>query len=53
MRILKSIETGMINALENPFGACIGAAWWILCLGTGTWLLRGVLNFVFQINGLN
>ena len=53
MTILKSIETGIVGALENPLGACLGAAWWILCLGTGTWTLRGVLNFVFRINGLS
>tara|TARA_B100001094_G_C18047901_1_gene728442 strand:- start:85 stop:246 length:162 start_codon:yes stop_codon:yes gene_type:complete len=52
MKILKNIETGIINTLEDPFGACIGAAWWILCLGVGAAILRGVINFVFQLNGL-
>ena len=52
MRVLRSIESGIVNALENPLGACIGASWWILCLGAGMWLLRGVINFVFRINGL-
>ena len=53
MVILENIKTGIVNALKDPLGACVGAAWWILCLGLGTWVLRGVLNFVFQINGLN
>ena len=53
MVILKNIETGIINALEDTLGACIGAAWWILCLGVGTAILRGVTNFVFRINGLS
>ena len=52
MKILKNIETGIANALEDPFGACLGAAWWILCLGVGAWVLRMTTNFVFQLNGL-
>ena len=53
MVILENIKTGIVNALKDPLGACFGAAWWILCLGLGAWVLRGVLNFVFHLNGLS
>tara|TARA_Y100001963_G_C6632940_1_gene377156 strand:+ start:237 stop:536 length:300 start_codon:yes stop_codon:yes gene_type:complete len=53
MVIINNIKTGIVNALKDPLGACFGAAWWILCLGLGAWVLQGVLGFVFQINGLN
>ncbi len=51
MQIVDNIKTGIVSALQNQLGACLGVAYWILCLGLGAWTVQWVTNFVFRING--
>tara|TARA_R110000796_G_scaffold86467_1_gene187065 strand:- start:2430 stop:2588 length:159 start_codon:yes stop_codon:yes gene_type:complete len=51
MQIVDSVKTGITSALQNPLGACLGVAYWILCLGVGAWAIQWVINFVFRLNG--
>jgi len=49
--MIEYTRTALTKTLEDPLGIAMGLAWWILCLGLGAWVLRGVIGFVFMING--
>lgn len=51
MQIVENIKTGITSALQNPLGASIGVAYWILCLGLGAWVIQYTTGLMLRING--
>ena len=45
----KKLKENMLWAVKNPLDACVEAAFYIICMAIGIWILGFALSFLIKI----